>query len=58
MNLINYIKETRAEMTHVTWPSKKQAVGYSVIVVAVSIIVSAFLGLFDYVFSTLLKLFV
>lgn len=58
MNLINYIKETRAEMAHVTWPSKKQAFGYSLIVVVVSVVVSAFLGLFDYVFSTLLKLFV
>ena len=58
MNLINYIKETRAEMTHVNWPSRKQAIGYSVIVVVVSVVVSGFLGLFDYVFSTLLKLFV
>lgn len=45
-------------MTHVNWPSRKQAIGYSVIVVVVSVVVSGFLGLFDYVFSTLLKLFV
>ncbi|MES2471156.1 MAG: preprotein translocase subunit SecE [Patescibacteria group bacterium] len=58
MNFINYIKESRAEMIHVKWPTKSQAFGYSVLVVIVSVGVAAFLGLFDYVFSTLLKLIV
>lgn len=56
MKITDYIKDTRAEMTHVTWPTRKQAIAYSVAVIAVSIILSAFLGVFDYIFSKLLTL--
>jgi preprotein translocase SecE subunit len=56
--LITYIRETRAELAHVVWPSRKQAMIFTLIVVAVSIIVSAFLGFFDYLFSLILQKFV
>ena len=58
MKLTEYIKETRAEMVHVTWPSRKQAISYSIVVIALSVGVAFFLGLFDYIFSRLLTLFV
>jgi preprotein translocase subunit SecE len=58
MKISEYIKETQAEMAHVTWPSRKQAISYAVIVVIVSVGVSLFLGLFDYIFSRLLTLLV
>ncbi|MDQ5893717.1 MAG: preprotein translocase subunit SecE [Patescibacteria group bacterium] len=58
MKITEYIKDTRAEMSHVTWPSRKQAILFSAAVVIVSIATAAFLGLFDYIFSRLLTLFV
>jgi preprotein translocase SecE subunit len=58
MKITEYIKDTRTEMTHVTWPSRKQAILFSVAVVVVSIATALFLGLFDYIFSRLLTLFV
>ncbi len=58
MKITEYIKETRAEMAHVTWPSRKQAITYSIIVVLVSVITSFALGLFDYIFSQLLTLII
>lgn len=58
MKITEYIKETRGEMAHVTWPSRKQAILYSVAVIVVSVITSLFLGLFDYIFSRLLTLLV
>ncbi len=58
MKIAEYIKETRAEMAHVTWPSRKQAISYSILVVAVSILTALLLGVFDYIFSRLLTLFV
>ena len=45
-------------MAHVSWPSRKQAIAYAVLVIAVSLLVSFFLGFFDYIFSRLLTLFV
>jgi preprotein translocase subunit SecE len=57
MKITQYIKDTRAEMAHVTWPSRKQAVSYAIVVVLVSVVVAFMLGFFDYVFSKLLTLF-
>lgn len=57
MNITTYIKETRAEMAHVKWPSRKQTIAYTALVIAVSVAVAAALGVFDYVFSRLLSLF-
>jgi preprotein translocase subunit SecE len=50
-NLIQYIKDTRAELTHVSWPTQKQIVSYTIVVIILSAIVAAFLGFFDFIFS-------
>lgn len=55
---INYLKETRAEMSHVSWPTRKQAVVFTVIVILVSILTAVFLGFFDYIFSLILQKFI
>jgi len=57
MKISEYIKETRSEMSHVTWPTRVQAINYSLLVVGVSVVIAAFLGACDYVFSRLLTLF-
>lgn len=56
MNIAQYIKETRAEMAHVKWPTRSQAINYALLVVAISVVTAAFLGLCDFVFSRLLTL--
>ncbi len=58
MKITEYVKETKAEMSHVAWPTRKQAIVYSIVVVLVSIITAFVLGLFDYIFSRLLTLLV
>jgi len=45
-----YLKEIKAELKHVVWPSKKQTIQYTVIVIVLSIIIAYFLGLFDFIF--------
>jgi len=50
-NFSNYISDTAAEMKQVTWPTQKQAMLYTFLVIGISAIVSVFLGAFDYVFS-------
>ncbi len=55
MALIEYLKETKAELKHVSWPTRKQAIALTVVVIAISIFTALFLGLFDTIFSTLLK---
>lgn len=58
MGLANYIKETKAEMSHVNWPTKNQTINFTLLVVGVSVLVALILGLSDYVFTQLLKLFI
>jgi preprotein translocase SecE subunit len=57
MGLKNYIAETKVEMKHVTWPTRKQAIAFTLIVIVISIGVAFFLGFFDYLFVSVLKKF-
>lgn len=56
--ITNYIKEIIAEAKHVTWPTKKQTVFFTVAVLVISIITAYYLGLLDYLFLQVLKLFI
>jgi len=53
--MFNYLKETKAEMSHVTWPTTRQAVIYTVLVISVTVIVAALLGFFDHLFSQFIQ---
>lgn len=46
--LITYLKESRAELMKVAWPSRKQTRDSTIIVIVVSIGVAIFLGALDY----------
>ena len=56
--LANYIKETKIEMKGVKWPTKKQAVNYTLLVIGASVGAAIFLGAFDMPFAYLLGTFV
>jgi preprotein translocase subunit SecE len=48
---IEYFKEVREEMKHVTWPTRKQAIYFTVAVILVSVLVAYYLGALDKVFT-------
>ena len=56
MRITQYVKDTRAELTHVNWPSREQTLRFTLLVIAVSVATAALLGLSDFVFSKLLTL--
>jgi len=56
--LINYVKGTRTELKSVNWPTKKQTMNSTMLVIGVSLFVAVVLGFFDKLFSFLLKTFV
>jgi len=58
MSLINYFKDTKSELKHVSWPTKEQTINFTIIVVLVSLITGLLLGLFDIVFQFGLKSFI
>lgn len=54
-SITNYFKDVRAEMKHVSWPSRKLTIAYTVVVVILSLATAVYLGLLDYGFSALIK---
>lgn len=53
--MLNYFREVRAEMKHVSWPTRRQTIVYTLVVIAVSLITAVYLGLLDYVFSLVIQ---
>ncbi len=51
MNLITYVKDSVHELKKVTWPTKKQAINYTIIVVALAIGMAIFFALLDQLFN-------
>lgn len=56
--IVTFIQEAKEELLKVNWPSKKQTINYTLLVVAVSLAVAGFLGGLDYMFSYILKTFI
>jgi len=49
--VIDYFKSSYAEMRKVSWPTKKQTINYSLLVIALSIGTAIFFVILDYVFN-------
>jgi len=58
MKLIQYIKDVKGELKHVSWPTRHQSAYFTAIVIGISIITAYYLGFFDFVFAKLLDIFV
>ncbi|MCH3904741.1 MAG: preprotein translocase subunit SecE [Lactobacillus sp.] len=55
--MIKFFKGVNAEMRRVHWPSAKENRHDTGVVVTVSILFALFLGALDWLFSTLIRLF-
>ncbi len=56
--IINFFKESITELKKIKWPTFKETLQYTLIVVIISLVVAVYLGSLDYVFSFLLKNFI
>ena len=48
---INYLRDVRSEMTHVSWPSRAQAIGYTALVIGIVVVTALILGASDFIFT-------
>lgn len=48
---MQYLRDTRSELNHVSWPTRTQTAIYTVLVMVLSVLVSLYLGLFDTIFT-------
>ena len=46
-----YIKQSKDELKKVVWPSRKETIKYTLIVIGISLFVAAFLGAADYLLT-------
>ena len=56
--IIQFLKEAKAELQKVNWPTKQQTINYTLIVIGISLGMAMFLGGLDYIFEIILKNFV
>jgi len=50
-----FLREVKIELKKVTWPSKKETIASTAVVIILVIIVSAFLGIVDFGLSSLIR---
>ena len=53
--MFNYFRDVRAEMKHVSWPSRPLIIAYTLVVVGVSLGVALYLGILDYIFRAIIE---
>jgi len=53
--LVTYLKNVRAEMAHVVWPTRSQTIWYTIIIVLISAILALFIAGLDYLFTAIVS---
>jgi len=56
LGIIRYLRETRAELRKVTWPTRDEALRLTYIVLGVTVAFAVFLGMLDWVFTQIFQL--
>lgn len=51
-----FLRESRAELRKVHWPTRKEVTAYTIVVLFITVVVAAFVGLADVIFFRLLDL--
>jgi len=53
-----FLKEVKTELSKVVWPTKKETIKLTTIVILVSLVVGLFIGLLDFLFTNLMALII
>jgi preprotein translocase subunit SecE len=52
---LQFLREVKIELKKVTWPTRKQTIGSTAVVIVLVIIIALFLGIVDVGLSTLIR---
>ena len=55
-NPTKFLKEVRAELGKVVWPSRKEATKLTTIVIGVSVAMGALVGILDFIFTKVMEM--
>lgn len=53
--LVSYVQEAREELKKVQWPSRKETIRNSLLVIVISLVVAALLGAVDFALNLVLE---
>ncbi len=56
MSIISYIKEVASESRNIKWPTRKQVISYTLIVIVLSLLLAIYVGALDAAFARLLSI--
>ncbi|MCM8799837.1 MAG: preprotein translocase subunit SecE [Candidatus Omnitrophica bacterium] len=52
--MVNFFKEVKIEMTKVSWPTRQEVWGATVVVIVITSILALFIGIVDLILSKIL----
>jgi len=52
---VKYLNDTVVELKQVSWPTSRQALMYTVLVMVISVIVAVYIGFFDVLFVKIIS---
>lgn len=55
MRIVGFLKDVRIELKKVSWPNRRETFRLTAVVILISVVLAAFLGLLDFGFITLLN---
>ncbi|MCK4468788.1 MAG: preprotein translocase subunit SecE [Desulfobacterales bacterium] len=55
---LQFLKEVKVELKKVTWPTRKQTLGSTIVVIILVMIIALFLGIVDIGLSSLVRVFI
>lgn len=55
MNPVSFLREVKVELDKVVWPGRKQVIELTVLVIAISLIIGAYVGALDLIFTSIVN---
>jgi preprotein translocase subunit SecE len=53
-----FLKDVRVEMTKITWPTRQELKGQTIVVIVAVLLIAAFIGIVDLILSNMVKVLV
>ncbi len=57
LNPIQYLKESKAELDKVVWPSRQETLRLTILVIIISVVIGAYISGLDAILATLVEKF-
>ncbi|MGH2400596.1 MAG: preprotein translocase subunit SecE [bacterium] len=53
--IVQYLREVWVELNRVEWPSRREMISMTIVVIIVLLVMAIYLGIFDYIYTVIIK---